>query len=131
MFRGTYAHNIDDKGRTSIPAKFRESLSANYDDRLIVTKHLLDPCLDAYPFPEWVALEDKVRQKPKFDESISHIRRFYIGSAVEVPIDRLGRIVLPHHLREHAGIKGEVIWVGQVDRIELWAKEQWEKQSLA
>jgi MraZ protein len=130
MFRGRYEHSVDEKGRTSIPAKFREILAAQYDDRLIVTNHF-DACLVAYPYAEWLAFEEKVRQKPKFDESLIALKRFYIGGAVECPIDRLGRIVLPLPLREHAAMNAEIVWVGQVDTIEIWAKEQWEKEAGA
>jgi MraZ protein len=128
MFRGTYEHSIDEKGRTSIPVKFREILAAHYDDRLIVTNHF-DTCLVAYPHSEWLAFEEKVKAKPKFDESMIALKRFYIGGAVECAIDRLGRIVIPQTLRKHAEIKNDVVWVGQVDTVEIWAKEVWERES--
>jgi MraZ protein len=130
MFRGRYEHSIDDKGRTSFPVKFREILTAHYDDRLIVTSHF-DTCLVAYPYAEWLAFEEKVRQKPKFDEAVKRLKRLVIGGAVECPIDKQGRLLLPQTLREHAQIKAEVVWVGQVDTIEIWAKELWDEEAKA
>src|SRR5438067_4522701 len=124
MFRGRYEHSVDEKGRTSIPVKFREILASQYDDRLIVTNHF-DSCLVACPYSEWVSFDDKVRQKPKFDEAVKALKRLYIGGAVECSIDKQGRLLLPQTLRDHAQIQGGVVWVGQVDTIEIWAKELW------
>ena len=56
MFRGRFEHNIDSKGRVSLPAKYREILSTNYNDRIVITNY--DSCLIAYPYEEWISLEE-------------------------------------------------------------------------
>jgi MraZ protein len=126
MFRGRYEHTIDQKGRTSIPSRFRELLSTKYsDDRLIVTS-FLDPCLIAYPVAEWQAFEEKVRALPRFDPKVVELKRVLISGATECPIDRNGRILIPPVLRDFAGLKREIVWAGMVDYIEIWAKDGWD-----
>jgi MraZ protein len=126
MFRGRYEHTIDQKGRTSIPSRFRELLSTKYsDDRLIVTS-FLDPCLIAYPVAEWQAFEEKVRALPRFDPKVVELKRVLISGATECPIDRNGRILSPPVLRDFAGLKREIVWAGMVDYIEIWAKDGWD-----
>ena len=125
MFRGRYEHTIDQKGRTSIPSRFRELLSSKYaDDRLIVTS-FLDPCLIAYPVAEWQAFEEKVRALPRFDSKVMQLKRVLISGATECLIDRNGRILIPPVLREFADLKREIVWAGMVDYIEIWAKDGW------
>ena len=126
MFRGRYEHTIDQKGRTSIPSRFRELLSSKYsDDRLIVTS-FVDPCLIAYPVAEWQAFEEKVRALPRFDSKVMQLKRVLISGATECPIDRNGRILIPPVLREFAALKREIVWAGMVDYIEIWAKDGWD-----
>ncbi|MBI4211423.1 MAG: division/cell wall cluster transcriptional repressor MraZ [Deltaproteobacteria bacterium] len=125
MFRGRYRHSIDNKGRLSIPAKFRDVLASQFDERLIVTN--FDQCLWAYPVPEWQELERKVAALPQFLEEVKALQRAFISAAVECPLDKQGRILLPPELREYAGIVGEsdAVVVGMTRRIEIWSAERW------
>lgn len=124
MFRGRYHHQIDTKGRLSIPSRFREALSSAYDERLIVTN--FDQCLWAYPVPEWQELERKVGSLPQFMEEVKALQRVFISAATECPIDRQGRILIPPALREYAGISREVVIVGMTRRFEIWSRERWD-----
>ena len=69
MFRGSFEHTLDGKGRLSIPAKFREVLLGKGDERIVITNFVVDStrCLDIYPLDEWLRFEDEVRKKPRFD----------------------------------------------------------------
>ncbi|PIR25684.1 MAG: division/cell wall cluster transcriptional repressor MraZ [Deltaproteobacteria bacterium CG_4_10_14_0_2_um_filter_43_8] len=125
MFRGRFRHTIDEKGRLSIPSKFREILNTNYDERLIVTN--FDGCLWGYPVSEWQALEQKVSALPQFLEEVKALQRVFISAAVECPLDKSGRILLPPELRQYAGIEKELVIVGMTKRIELWSAEKWEE----
>ena len=93
MFRGRYEHTIDNKGRLSIPSKFRDILMAQGDERLIVTN--FDGCLWAYPFWEWKTVEEKVAALPQFKPEVKDLQRFFISAASECPLDPNGRIVIP------------------------------------
>lgn len=123
MFRGRFEHNIDAKGRTSIPSKFREVLSTNYDERLIITN--FDNCLWAYPVLEWQSIETKVAALPQFKKEVKALQRVFISAAVECPIDKQGRILLPPTLRDYADLKKDIVLVGMTKRIEIWSKERW------
>ncbi|OGQ49437.1 MAG: division/cell wall cluster transcriptional repressor MraZ [Deltaproteobacteria bacterium RIFCSPLOWO2_02_FULL_47_10] len=123
MFRGRFEHAIDNKGRLAVPSKFREILSTNYDERLIITN--FDGCLWAYPASEWQKVEDKVASLPQFKDEVKALQRVFISAAVESPIDGSGRILIPPTLREYAGITKDVILVGMTNRIEIWSRERW------
>ncbi len=97
MFRGRFEHAIDNKGRLSIPSKFREMLAANFDERLIITN--FDGCLWVYPVAEWQKVEDKVSSLPQMQDVVKAFQRVFISAAVEAPIDKSGRIQIPQTLR--------------------------------
>ncbi len=121
MFRGRYEHTIDAKGRTSVPARFREVLAASGDARLVLTTGL-DPCLVAYPMQEWLAFEERLSKLPQFDPSVQTLRRIYVSGAVECEVDRVGRILVPQTLRRHAALEREVLWAGMGRHVELWSQ---------
>ena len=129
MFRGHFEHAIDDKGRTSLPARFRDVLAATGDARLVVTPALGDPCLDVYPVKAWEELEAKLAALNAFDAEVIEFRRFYVSAAVECELDKQGRILVPNSLREHAGLTKTVMWLGHGQKAELWSREQWEAMS--
>ncbi len=124
MFRGVFEHQIDGKGRTSFPAKLRETLVGTYDERLIVTTSL-DACLHAYPVREWEQLELALSRRNPMEPGVKQLMRLYVASAQECPLDKLGRILIPPTLRNHASLEKDVIWAGMVKVIELWSKEGW------
>lgn len=126
MFRGVYEHQIDGKGRTSFPAKLRETLVGGYDERLIVTTSL-DACLHAYPVREWEQIELALSRRNPMEPGVKQLMRLYVASAQECSLDKLGRILIPPTLRAHAGLEKDVIWAGMVKVIELWSKEGWAK----
>lgn len=125
MFRGRFSYGVDTKGRLAIPAKFREILTSQFDGRLILTH--FDQCLWAYPVPVWQNLEKKISELPQFLEEVKALQRVFVSAACESPLDKQGRILLPSLLRDYAGLKEEAILVGMTQRIEIWAKERWEK----
>ena len=125
MFRGRFSYSVDTKGRLAIPAKFREILTTQFDERLIVTH--FDQCLWAYPVASWQNLEKKIAELPQFLEEVKALQRVFISAACESPLDKQGRILLPVSLREYAGLTSDVILVGMTQRIEIWAKDRWEK----
>jgi MraZ protein len=124
-FSGKHYYTVDPKGRIIIPAVFREIITSNYSTKLYITNAPFDRCLYIYPFEEWNRLQEQVRNKPRYDEAIRFFMRRVVGSAVEVEMDKQGRILIPVALREDASINGDVVIVGQIDRIELWNRDDW------
>ncbi len=128
MFRGRYEHTIDSKGRVSLPAKYREILSSNYNDRLIITN--FDSCLVAYPYEEWLHLEERFKQLSILDEEVQTFMHYFISGATECTIDKLGRMLIPPTLRKHAFLERDFVFVGMITRIQIWDKNLWEKKFI-
>ncbi|HEX8701048.1 MAG TPA: division/cell wall cluster transcriptional repressor MraZ [Myxococcaceae bacterium] len=126
MFRGVYEHQIDAKGRTSLPARLRETLVGAYDERLILTT-ALDPCLHAYPVREWEALETALGKRSPMEPGVKTLMRLYVAAAQECPLDKMGRVLIPPSLRAHAGLEKDVVWVGMVKVMEVWSRTGWAK----
>ena len=124
MFRGRYEHTIDAKGRTSVPARYRDVLEAAGERRIVLTS-ALDPCLVAYTGTEWAAFEERLAKLPQFDRAVQKLKRIYVSGAVECEIDDVGRILVPTTLREHAHLRKEALWAGAGRYAELGDKDQW------
>jgi MraZ protein len=125
-FSGKYYYTVDPKGRVMIPAPFREIIAANYSPTIMVTISPVDRCLQAYPLEEWNVLQEKVRSLPKSNKAVKLFMRNVIGSAVETSLDKPGRILIPASLRQDLGINGDVVIVGQLEKIEIWDRALWE-----
>jgi MraZ protein len=129
MFRGSFEHTLDTKGRLSIPSKFRDILLGKGDDRVIMTNFVLEGtrCLDVYPLEEWQRLEEEIRKKPKFDRRMVSFQNYYLGGASECVVDKQGRILIPPLLRQYANLKRDVVWVSALDKFRVWDQEAWKK----
>lgn len=125
-FSGKHYYTVDEKGRLMIPSLFREIISSNYSPRLYITNAAFDRCLHIYPYEEWSRLEEKVRALPKMLEEVRFFMRRVVASAQECQLDKQGRILIPAVHREDAGINGDVVIVGQIDKIELWNRKEWD-----
>lgn len=121
MFLGEFQHTLDDKGRLTIPARFREGLG----QRFIVTRGL-DSCLFAYPLSEWQVLESRLKQLPLTKAAARAFVRFLFSGAAEAELDKQGRIMLPQTLRAHARLDKDAVVIGVSNRVEIWAKEVWD-----
>lgn len=120
MFMGEFQHNIDEKGRIIIPAKFRELLGTSF----VVTRGL-DHCLFVYPMEEWSLLEQKLKSLPLMKADARAFSRFFFSGATEVEWDKQGRINLPGNLRQYAKLEKECVIIGVSNRVEIWSKETW------
>ena len=125
MFRGRSKHNLDEKGRLAIPARFKEVLEKKEDSCLVLTNQ--HNCLWAFARDEWRVIEERAAELSLFDSAISAYRRYFISGAQECPIKQ-GRITIPPDLREIGGLRKEVVLVGELKLFEIWDKEEWEKE---
>ncbi|WP_345238778.1 division/cell wall cluster transcriptional repressor MraZ [Pontibacillus salipaludis] len=121
MFMGEYQHNIDTKGRIIVPSKFRENLG----EKFVITRGL-DKCVFAYPLSEWTVIEEKLKKLPLTKKDARAFTRFFFSGAVECEVDKQGRINIPSPLRTYAALEKECIVIGVSNRVEFWAKEDWE-----
>lgn len=122
MFMGEFQHNIDDKGRMIIPAKFRELLGNSF----VVTRGL-DKCLFVYPLPEWEVLEQKLKTLPLMKSDARAFTRFFFSGATECEWDKQGRVNLPSNLRDYANLEKECVVLGVSNRVEIWSRDIWEQ----
>src|SRR6185295_18636583 len=129
MFRGSFEHTLDNKGRLSIPSKFRDVLVGKGDERIVMTNFVIDSqrCLDVYPIDAWLRFEEEVRKKPKFDPRMVRFQNYYLGSACECTVDTHGRILIPPVLRKYADLKRDVILVSALEKFRVWDREAWKK----
>jgi MraZ protein len=107
----------------AIPARFREVVAASEDDCLVITNY--DSCLWAFKRQDWRVIEEKAAELPQFNRSATMYLRYFISGAVECYIKQ-GRITIPPELRDTAGLRKEVVLVGQLKRFEIWDRERWE-----
>ena len=122
MLLGEYRHNLDAKGRVSVPSKFRCDLGQSF----VVTKGL-DNCLYLYSKDEWKKFEDKLKNLPITSQEARSFVRFFFAGASECEVDKQGRINIPQNLREYAKIQKDVVIVGVSTRAEIWNSENWDK----
>jgi MraZ protein len=120
MFLGEFVHTIDEKGRLTIPAKFRADLASG----LVVTRGI-DRCLAIYPLEEWERLAERVSALPMTDRRARAFRRLVFANASDAVPDKQGRMLIPPRLREYASLDGEAVVTGLDTYIEVWNLDAW------
>ena len=121
MFIGEYKHNLDDKGRLAIPTKFRADLSKG----AVVTRGL-DTSLFLFPKEEWDKLAEKLANLPLGQSNSRAFARLMLAGAMDVELDKQGRVMLPEYLRTYADLKKSIVVAGLYTRREIWDEQTWE-----
>ena len=125
MVYGEYPYKIDKKNRMCIPTDFREY----FGEKCMVCRGLdAKPCLYIYPMDEWEKLDAYIKSMPLATSRT--IRKFVFAGAAELDFDGQGRLLLPAHLREYAGLTDEVVVVGQSDYAAIWNPEKWDEEQI-
>jgi len=122
MFLGEYEHTLDEKGRITIPAKFRAGLASG----LVITKGI-DRCLVLHPVDQFQEFAAKVIVLPVTSAQARGFRRLEFAGAVNDEPDKQGRVLLPNHLCEYANIDKQVVIIGLYDHCEIWNPETWQE----
>jgi len=123
MFLGQYHHNLDEKGRLTIPSKFRDVLA----EGAYLTQGF-DRNLRLLTEAEFETMAERINRLSMTDHSIRQLRRLMFAAASEVQLDRIGRTLIPQFLREFAGLETEAVIVGVGEAIEIWSPEAWTEQ---
>jgi MraZ protein len=122
MFIGEHKHSIDEKGRLQLPVKWRSKLA----DGAVITKGF-DGSLKFYPLAVWQGIAERLSALPQSQPSArAHVRQVLAG-AVDVELDKLGRVIIPTYLRQYAALGKQVILAGLHNHIEIWDETVWEK----
>jgi MraZ protein len=120
MFLGEFSHALDDKGRLTIPAKFRDELAGG----LVVTRGI-DRCLSVFPRQVWEQLAGNIAKLPLTQRSARNFGRLMFSGAADFIPDRQGRVLIPQGLRDYALLDSEAIIIGLYDRLEIWNPDSW------
>jgi MraZ protein len=124
MFLGQFQHNLDDKGRLMIPARYRELLAAG----AYITQGF-DRCLMVMTDVHFHQVYDRINSMNPADNLTRLLRRLILSNAYPVEVDRVGRILVPQNLRDFIGVSnGELIVAGQGDYFEVWTPAEWQMQ---
>lgn len=121
MFMGEYHHNLDDKNRLIIPSKFRDELG----DEFIITRGI-DACLFVYSKSSFQKIVDKLETLPFTKKDARNFNRFFLSGATAVELDKQGRAGISQTLTNYAALDKECVVIGVGDRLEIWAKENWD-----
>jgi MraZ protein len=121
MFIGEYQHSIDLKKRLAVPVKFRSELK----NKVVVTRGL-DKCLFVYPMKVWEELAGKLGTLPVGESATRSFIRLQLAGAVDVEVDKQGRILIPDFLKDYAGLDNkDVVIAGVYNRLEIWDEKKW------
>jgi len=121
MLIGEYRHTIDTKKRLALPAKFRRELGK----KVIITIGF-ENCLVVYPEKKWKEVINRVEKLPTGQRGARSFNRVFLAGAMEVNLDRLGRILIPEYLKKYAVLKKNVIICGLSNKLEIWDSKKWE-----
>ena len=121
MLIGEYRHTIDTKKRLALPAKFRKELG----NKVVITKGV-NNCLVLYTEKGWKIMSEKLGKLPISQVEARSFARIILAGAMEVGLDKLGRILIPDYLKKYAALKKNVVICGLSDRLEIWDSTKWD-----
>lgn len=132
-FIGEYSAKVDDKGRLVFPAAFKGIMPVGGDMRFVVKKDLFADCLEMYTYEEWEKQSEQVKAKLNlFNKEHAIFWREYMRNRdVVEPDAKLGRISISGKLLDAIGVNKEVVFSGNDYKIEIWAKEKYEKSAIS
>ncbi len=124
MFMGRYTHNLDNKGRLTVPVRYRPLLA----EGAYITQGF-DRNLMVWTKSAFEKISQRISQQSVTDPASRLLRRYLFASSDKVEMDRAGRILIPEFLRQAAGLDGEVVIVGVGDYFEIWSPSLWAEQT--
>jgi MraZ protein len=123
MFLGEFEYRVDEKGRVSVPPRFRVELKG-----YVVLSAGFEPCITAYTAQEWKRISQGLTSAMPSRSKLRRLNRALFASAFAIRLDAQGRIALPVSLRTHAGIQEEIVIAGANNYFELWDRARWEEE---
>ena len=124
MYFGEAQTAVDDKGRITVSRRFRETMNVLGHALWYMTRGY-DGSIFLFPRQEWEQIRAEARTRSTMDAKAIDFRRMFFGSVAEVQPDGQGRMLVPQHLREYAGLEKEAVLIGVDDHLELWSKDAW------
>ena len=124
-FFGRYEHSLDEKGRVILPSKFR----GHFEHGGYLTEYT-DGCLSLWTPDQFEQQMESMLERASASKSERNLARLWASTSHEMEVDRQGRMAIPLRLREYAGLVGDVLVLGAIDRVELWNRESWDQKVL-
>lgn len=126
-FYGSFEHTLDTKGRVALPSSFRALLKPEDENSVVITNFITEGvrCLDGFSMTAWRDFEKKLRERGRFNPSVRKLETFYFSRAAVCVCDSNGRINIPMHLREYAGIEKELVFTASLHGFRIWRKQVW------
>ncbi|MDR3680317.1 MAG: division/cell wall cluster transcriptional repressor MraZ [Flavipsychrobacter sp.] len=121
-FFGEYEVAIDAKGRFLLPSGFRKQLPEGDAESFVVNRGF-ENCLTMYTKASWAVLTEKLNKLNDFNPKVREFKRLFLNGANIIEVDSAGRLLLPKPLQEHAGIKKDMVFSAQSNKVELWDKD--------
>lgn len=127
-FRGNFNHNVDAKGRVSLPSEFRRIVKEFGDESVVLTNYISDGarCIEGFALTSWVDFEQKLKEKSRFSQKLQKLENFYLSRAAECQVDGSGRILIPAHLRQYGGFEKEVTFTSSIHGFRIWDTRVWD-----
>lgn len=128
VFRGSYHHSLDDKGRVSVPASFRLVLGRSRQAEVVITNFICEGarCLEGFSLDAWRKFEANLAQRSRFDPQVKKLENYYLARAVVCPLDASGRINIPQQLRSYAGFEKDIVFTASIHGFRIWDTRVWE-----
>ena len=123
---GEFECKIDAKGRFMLPAGLKKQLSPDVQDRFVINRGF-EKCIVLYPQNEWKVISDEVNQLNLYNKKNRDFVRYFYRGASELMLDSVNRLLLPKQLMQYAGIDKEIVLFAFSNRVEIWAKDAYEK----
>ena len=124
MYYGESSASVDDKGRLNVPVQFRTVMDALDHETWFLTRGF-DGAVFVFHKDRWEEVLKESQGARMLDPRMLDFRRMLVGSVAKVKRDRQGRLAIPAHLREYAGIERDAVLIGLEDHLELWSKNGW------
>ena len=124
LFTGEFRRSIDEKGRLIVPSRLRELIA---EDKVVLTQGV-EPCISFWPEQEWVSQARALLAQPQSATETRRVVRQLAGKGHTDQVDKQGRITVPQHLREQAGIASDVVIVGMLNHAEIWSPEKYAEE---
>ena len=123
---GEYELSLDAKGRLKLPSGYKKQLDAGEDSEFVLNRGF-EKCLTLYTLPQWKLVENKFSQINDYNPKGRALRRMFLSGATRLSPDTAGRILLPKQMIEHAGMKKDIVFSAQMNKVEIWAADTYKE----
>jgi len=130
-YNSLYRHGVDEKRRVQIPAKWRPEKAGTELTLMLWPQHQAGTCLRVLPPAQMAKMKADIDAMPNGNSNKTVLKRFIGSESVQVTLDKAGRICLPDEMARAAGIKDEAVFVGLLDRFEIWNPNRYENVKAA